>query len=141
MAANIFFVGNRCGQGQSMKLLNNFLSGTAMLATSEAYAFGMSQELDPQLMFEVLNVSTGVNSATLDKFPKQVVTNRYAAGFSNTMMSKDISLFRESVLEAQTLSPIGKIVQEYWEQFSELEPLKDFTQIYHFLKKKHRNKE
>ena len=141
MAANIFYVGNRCGQGQAMKLLNNFLSGTAMLATSEAYAFGMSQELDPQQMFEVLNVSTGVNSATLDKFPKQVVTNRYAAGFSNTMMSKDISLFRESVLKAQTLSPVGKIVQEYWEQFSELEPLKDFTQIYPFLKKKHRNKE
>ena len=134
MSSNIFYVGNKCGQGQAMKLLNNFLSGTAMLATSEAYAFGINQDLDPKQIFEVLNVSTGVNSATLDKFPKQVVSNRYAAGFSNMMMSKDVKLFRESVLIAQTISPIGKMVDDYWQQFSKDEPNKDFTEIYPYLK-------
>ena len=64
MSSNIFYLGEKCGQGQAMKLLNNFLSGTAMLATSEAYAFGINQGLDPEQMFKVLNVSTGVNSAT-----------------------------------------------------------------------------
>ena len=118
MSSNIFYLGEKCGQGQAMKLLNNFLSGTAMLATSEAYAFGINQGLDPEQMFKVLNVSTGVNSATLDKFPKQVVSQQYAAGFSNTMMSKDVTLFRESVKKAETLTTLGEMVQDFWESFS-----------------------
>ena len=43
---NVFHVGSEAGQGQAMKVLNNFLSGTAMAATSEAIAFGDSQGLD-----------------------------------------------------------------------------------------------
>ena len=135
MSSNIFYLGEKCGQGQAMKLLNNFLSGTAMLATSEAYAFGINQGLDPEQMFKVLNVSTGVNSATLDKFPKQVASPLYAAGFSNTMMSKDVTLFRQSVKKTKTLTTLGEMVQDFWESFSREEPDSDFTKIYPFVEK------
>jgi len=135
MSSNIFYLGEKCGQGQAMKLLNNFLSGTAMLATSEAYAFGINQGLDPEQMFKVLNVSTGVNSATLDKFPKQVASKQYAAGFSNTMMSKDVTLFRESVKKTKTLTTLGEMVQDFWESFSREEPDSDFTKIFPFVEK------
>ena len=135
MSSNIFYLGEKCGQGQAMKLLNNFLSGTAMLATSEAYAFGINQGLDPEQMFKVLNVSTGVNSATLDKFPKQVANQQYSAGFSNTMMSKDVTLFRESVKKTKTLTTLGEMVQDFWESFSREEPDSDFTKIFPFVEK------
>ena len=135
MSSNIFYLGEKCGQGQAMKLLNNFLSGTAMLATSEAYAFGINQGLDPEQMFKVLNVSTGVNSATLDKFPKQVASQQYSAGFSNTMMSKDVTLFRESVKKVKTLTTLGEMVQDFWESFSREEPDSDFTKIFPFVEK------
>ena len=135
MSSNIFYLGEKCGQGQAMKLLNNFLSGTAMLATSEAYAFGINQGLDPEQMFKALNVSTGVNSATLDKFPKQVASKQYAAGFSNTMMSKDVTLFRESVKKTKTLTTLGEMVQDFWESFSREEPDSDFTKIFPFVEK------
>ena len=135
MSSNIFYLGEKCGQGQAMKLLNNFLSGTAMLATSEAYAFGINQGLDPEQMFKVLNVSTGVNSATLDKFPKQVASQQYSAGFSNTMMSKDVTLFRESVKKTKTLTTLGEMVQDFWESFSREEPDSDFTKIFPFVEK------
>ena len=140
MSSNIFYLGEKCGQGQAMKLLNNFLSGTAMLATSEAYAFGINQGLDPEQMFKVLNVSTGVNSATLDKFPKQVASQEYAAGFSNTMMSKDVTLFRESVKKAKTLTTLGEMVQDFWERFSREETDSDFTKIYPFVEKQNSKK-
>ena len=130
MAGNIFYTGPSCGQGQAMKLLNNFLSGTAMLATSEAYGFGRHHGLDPGQIFEVLNVSTGVNSATLDKFPKQIVTGQYSAGFSNTMMSKDVSLFRKEILEAKTPAPLSEFIEGSWRRFAEEQPDADFTRIF-----------
>ena len=110
MSSNIFYLGKNAAEAGD-ETLNNFLSGTAMLATSEAYAFGINQGLDPEQMFKVLNVSTGVNSATLDKFPKQVASQQYAAGFSNTMMSKDVTLFRESVKKTKTLTTLGEMVR------------------------------
>ena len=80
-----------------------------MLVTSEAYGFGRYHGLDSSQIFEVLNVSTGVNSATLDKFPKQIVTGKCSAGFSSTMMSKDVTLFRKEILEASTPAPPKQI--------------------------------
>src|SRR5690606_16746650 len=64
MSKNPFFIGEEPGQGQAMKILNNFLSATAMTATSEAIAFGVKQGLDMKLMLDVLNVSSGQNTAT-----------------------------------------------------------------------------
>ena len=133
VAKNVFHVGEQWGQGQAMKLLNNFLSGTAMLATSEAIAFGKSRGLDLATMCEVLNVSTGVNSATRDKFPKQVVTGRYAAGFTNTLLTKDLCLYADSVREQQTPDQLGRLVTTLWQQFTDAEPDADFTRIFPYL--------
>ena len=75
-------VGGRAGLGQAMKLANNFLAATALAATSEAIAFGLSAGLDMGTMLEVLNASSGRSVATTDKFPDHVLTGRYAAGFT-----------------------------------------------------------
>ena len=75
---------------QALKLANNFLSATALAATSEAVAFGVSVGLDLATMVEVLDASSGQSAATSDKFPNHVVTGRYAAGFANTLMAKDL---------------------------------------------------
>ena len=67
-------VGDRPGLAQAVKLANNFLSATALAATSEAIAFGVSVGLDMATMVEVLSASSGHNTATSDKFPNHVVT-------------------------------------------------------------------
>ena len=90
-AGNVFHVGERAGQGQAMKLLNNVLSAAALAATSEALAFGVAQGLDPATMLAVLNVSTGRNSATVDKFPNRILTGTYDAGFHTALMAKDVT--------------------------------------------------
>ncbi len=85
VAGNIFHVGMTAGLGQAMKLVNNFLSAVALAATSEALAFGQAQGLDLPVMLDVLNASTGRNSATADKFPNRVLTGSYDAGFHTAL--------------------------------------------------------
>ena len=65
----VFFIGEQPGAGQTMKLCNNFLSATAMAATSEAMVMGVKAGLDPRIMLDVINSGTGRNTATEDKFP------------------------------------------------------------------------
>ena len=66
-SANQFLIGPEPGQAQTLKVLNNFLSATALAASCEALHFGQTQGLDLQKMCDVINVSTGMNTATLDK--------------------------------------------------------------------------
>lgn len=130
---NLFHVGPNPGQGQAMKLLNNFLSGTAMAATSEAMAFGLSQGLEMETMLDVVNVSTGRNSATSDKFPNRIATGTYDAGFKTALLTKDIRLFLENARAAGTPSAVAGTVADLWRRCDEAMPDSDFTRIYEFL--------
>ena len=136
MAKNIFHVGQRAGQGQAMKLLNNFLSGTAMAATSEAIAFGEGQGLDMKTMLDVLNVSTGQNTATADKFVNRVLPGTYDAGFLAKLLYKDIRLYREAVTSAKAADPVSPSVAAVWRKLSETSPDDDFTRVYPFVRDK-----
>jgi 3-hydroxyisobutyrate dehydrogenase-like beta-hydroxyacid dehydrogenase len=126
-------VGERPGMAQALKLANNFLSATALAATSEAVAFGLSVGLDLATMVEVLDASSGQSAATSDKFPNHVVTGRYAAGFANTMMAKDLSLYLGAVEDQGAPSVIGPVTAALWERFADDEPGADFTRIYPFV--------
>lgn len=134
MAKNVFKVGERAGQGQAMKLLNNFLSGTAMAATSEAIAFGVGQGLDMKTMLDVLNVSTGQNTATKDKFPNRILSGSYDAGFLTRLFFKDISLYREAVAAAGAPDPVSPAVAALWQKLNDTDADSDFTRIYPFVR-------
>ena len=133
IAGNVFHVGTRAGQGQAMKLLNNYLSATALAATSEAIAFGMAEGLDMGVILEVLNVSTGRNSASVDKFPNRVVTGTYDAGFHTRLMAKDVRLFLDSVARTGTTATVAASVSDVWQRADEAMPGSDFTQIWQFV--------
>lgn len=135
-AGNVFHVGVKPGQGQAMKLLNNFLSGTAMAATSEAVAFGESQGLDLAVMLDVLNVSSGRNTATADKFVNRILTETFDAGFSCVQMNKDLGLYREGIAESGGADPVSGAVAGIWRRFLEATTNADITHIYPFIKNK-----
>jgi 3-hydroxyisobutyrate dehydrogenase-like beta-hydroxyacid dehydrogenase len=88
----IFFVGTKPGQGQTMKLLNNLLSATAMAITSEAIVMGVKAGLDPSLVIDVFNAGSGRNSATQDKAKQHVVSRSFNFGFAIGLLNKDIRL-------------------------------------------------
>jgi len=130
---NVFHVGDRAGQGQAMKLANNFLSATALAATSEAVAFGVANGLDMATMIDVLNVSTGRNSATTDKFPNRILSGSYDAGFSTAHMTKDVGLFVDGASSAGTAHTVAAAVTETWRACHESLPGSDFTEIWKYV--------
>ena len=134
-SANQFLIGPEPGQAQTLKVLNNFLSATALAASSEALHYGQAQGLDLQKMCDVINVSTGMNTATVDKIPRQVVTDLFNTGFSNSLMLKDISLYLEGCNEAGITGEVSRTVVQLWDDFVASSPNDDATCIFKFTDK------
>lgn len=130
----VHVVGDSPVHAQAVKLANNFLSATALAATSEAVAFGVAMGLDMERMLEVLNASSGRSAASLDKFPNHVLTGRYASGFANTLMDKDVRLYLQAVGEAGAPDRLGRETASIWEAFAKAEPDVDFTRIFPFIR-------
>ena len=134
---NPFHVGDAAGQGQAVKLLNNYLSATALAATSEAVLFGQSQGIDMKTILDVVNVSSGMNTATRDKFPQQVLTEKYAAGFYAELLNKDVQLYYENAVEAGIPVEVAGEVSKIWQHCVDtLAPRSDFTQVFEVTRKK-----
>lgn len=126
----VFVVGERPGMGQTMKLVNNMLSATALAASSEALVMGAKAGLDPGIMIEVINAGSGRNSATQDKFPKSILPGSFDYGFTNGLMYKDLRL---CLAEAEAMGVpmwIGSAVRQMF-QLSTLQSGadKDFTTV------------
>lgn len=136
----VFHVGDSPGKGQAMKLLNNYLSAVALTATSEAAVWGVKAGLDPRVMMDVLNVSTGRNSATADKFPRAVLPGTFDAGFAIGLMNKDLRLFTDQADAMGVPLWVGSAIRHMW-QFAEtslgagadftsiIKPLEDWTGV------------
>jgi len=134
IARNIFHVGTEAGQGQALKLLNNFLSATATAATGEAVLFGLSQGLDMKMILDVVNVSTGRSHASADKYLNRVLSGTFDSGFATRLMAKDVRLFSEAAGAAGTVHDIGATVEELWDAMDDRMPGSDHTEIFSFLR-------
>jgi 3-hydroxyisobutyrate dehydrogenase-like beta-hydroxyacid dehydrogenase len=88
----VFFIGEFPGMGQTMKLVNNLLSASAIAITSEAMVLGAKAGLDPTTMIDVINAGSGRNTATEDKFPRCVLPRRFDFGFATELLYKDVRL-------------------------------------------------
>lgn len=109
----VFFVGEGAGQAQTLKLANNLLAAGVIAMTSETLAMGVKAGLDPKIMCDVINVSSGRNSATQDKFPKSVLPGTFDFGFATGLSYKDVRL---CVDEAETLGVpmvVGAAVRQF----------------------------
>lgn len=117
----VIVVGDRPALAQSLKLLNNILSLTNLVAAAEALVFGTRAGLDPAVMLEVLNASSGRNSATETKIPEQVATGRFAFGIDIALSLKDASLYLDAArargvptdVASRVRDLIGEAVETY----------------------------
>ncbi len=115
----VFFIGERPGMGQTMKLANNLLSATAMAATAEAVVFGVKSGLDPAVMCDVINAGSGRNTASQDKVPRQVLTRKFAQGFATGLMYKDVRLCLEEAEAAGVPMAVAAGVRALWGRANE----------------------
>lgn len=95
-----FHVGEQPGLGQVVKLGNNMLAAAAIFLTAEALAMGVKAGIDPKVMLDIINLSTGRNSASQDKFPRAVLPGTFDFGFATALSYKDV---RMCVDESETL--------------------------------------
>lgn len=88
----VFVVGEKPGMGQTIKVINNLMSATAIAITSEALVLGKAAGLDPDLMLDIINASSGRNNASEDKFPRFVLPRTFDFGFALELSDKDTRL-------------------------------------------------
>ena len=123
-------VGERAGLAQTMKLVNNLMSVAAIAITSEAMAMGVKAGLDAQVMIDVLNASSGRNSATVDKFPRAVLPRTFDFGFTTGLSMKDLRLCLQEADAMGVPLPIGSAVQQILSITNQVYgPQADFTSI------------
>ena len=135
-AGSVFHVGPTPGQGQVAKLLNNLLSATALAITSEAMALAVTAGLDPATLIEVFNAGTGRNSATVTKFPDQVLTGKFASGFRLELMAKDLELCVAEARAKRLPLQLGELVQRLWTQAAEeADASADHTEVVRFFER------
>src|SRR3954464_3243295 len=82
----LFFISEKPGAAQTMKLANNFLSATAVVATSEAVVMGVKAGLAPARRIRVSNAGSGLNTASRDKFPRSILPRTFDFGFATGLM-------------------------------------------------------
>ncbi|OZM75538.1 NAD(P)-dependent oxidoreductase [Pseudonocardia sp. MH-G8] len=85
------------GAGHTAKLLNNFLNAVSLAATAEVMVAGRKAGLDLTQLLEVLNTSSGVNFATLNRFPHIVRGDYLEGGLTGRLMTKDVALYTDLV--------------------------------------------
>jgi 2-hydroxy-3-oxopropionate reductase len=113
-AGRVFVVGERAGQGQAAKVINNLMSACAIAIAGEAMVLGARAGLDPAVLLDVVDASSGQSNAASDKFPKQVLTRRFDHGFRLELMAKDVRLALDEAHRRQVPMVLGATVSELW---------------------------
>ncbi len=126
----VFVIGEKPGMAQTMKLANNFLSATAMAATSEAVAMGVKAGLDPTVMIDVINAGSGRTTASDGKFPQAILPRTFNYGFATALMLKDVRLCVEQAKSLDVPNSVMSAVLDQWETTNkEFGGDSDFTAI------------
>jgi 3-hydroxyisobutyrate dehydrogenase len=95
------------GSGHVAKLINNFLNGVSLAATAEAMVAARKAGLDLRQLLDVLNTSSGVNFATLNRFPRIVEGDYLEGGLTSNLMAKDLLLYLDLARELEMTSIEG----------------------------------
>jgi 3-hydroxyisobutyrate dehydrogenase len=89
---NIFYLGADPGLGQTLKIINNTLYATSMIASCEALVYGVKAGLDAQTMLDVINASSGRSFATLERIPQCVLDRSFPLRFTTALLHKDVKM-------------------------------------------------
>jgi 3-hydroxyisobutyrate dehydrogenase len=102
------------GSGHAMKALNNFLGAAAYTTAAEALAIGHEFGLDPRVMLDVVNASTGRSFNTEHVLKEDVITGRYGTGFALGLLAKDVGIAAELAAAVGVDAPACQLVSRRW---------------------------
>src|SRR5262249_39997592 len=108
MGTRLFEVGGP-GNGHAMKALNNFVAGTSFIAVAEALLVGQRFGLDPAVMIDVMNVSTGKSFNTENVAKQHVISRQFASGFALGLLAKDVKIAADLAAAIRVESPLTRL--------------------------------
>ncbi len=118
------------GSAHAMKALNNLVSAAGLIAAAEALLIGHRFGLDPTVMVDVLNASTGRNNSTENKFKQFILSRAFNSGFSLDLMVKDLTTAVDLARETSTPAVFSATCRELWAAaLSKLENDADHTAV------------
>ena len=91
MGKSIVHVGD-AGAAHAVKALNNYVSAAGLIAASEALNAAKRFGLDPHVVNQVFNASTGRNNTTENKVENFMLNDAFNSGFSLALMRKDVQI-------------------------------------------------
>jgi 3-hydroxyisobutyrate dehydrogenase len=105
-SAHVYHMGEP-GSGHVAKLLNNFLNAISLAATAEVMVAAKQADLDLAQFLDVVNHSSGINFATLNRFPRIIEGDYLEGGLTGALMAKDVRLYLEYLQELGVTSFTG----------------------------------
>jgi len=102
------------GTGHAMKALNNVIGAATYCATAEAVVAGARFGLDPQVMIDIINASTGRSFNSVSVWGENVLTGAYATGFALGLMAKDVRIAQSVIAAAAADAPVLALAHERW---------------------------
>jgi 3-hydroxyisobutyrate dehydrogenase len=102
------------GTGHAMKALNNVVGAATYCATAEALVAGARSGLDPKVMIEVINASTGSSFTSNTVFSGNVITGAYGTGFMLGLMAKDVRIAQSVIAAAGLDAPVLALAEQRW---------------------------
>jgi 3-hydroxyisobutyrate dehydrogenase len=111
------------GSGHAMKALNNYVAAAGFTAASEALIIGHRFGLDPAVMVEVLNASTGRNFSTEFTLVHHVLPRTFATGFALGLLAKDVAIAADLGEAVDAEAPLSRLLKQLWGEAAEGEGL------------------
>jgi 3-hydroxyisobutyrate dehydrogenase len=135
MGRSIFRTGV-LGSGHAMKALNNYVSAAGLVAVVEALQVGRKFGLDPALMADILNVSSGKNNTTELKLKQFIISQTFNAGFPLRLMAKDVRTADELGHALGLSMPLADLCTELWDDAAtKLSDTADHTEIIRYMER------
>jgi 3-hydroxyisobutyrate dehydrogenase len=133
MGTSVLHIGS-AGAGHAAKALNNYVSAAALAATVEALHIAQRFGIEPEVMTDVLNASTGRSNTSENKVKQFMLSGTYASGFALQLMNKDLKIARTLAQSVGYPMTLGVTCTALWDEAAQRStPATDHTEMYRLL--------
>jgi 3-hydroxyisobutyrate dehydrogenase len=133
---NQIYYAGPLGSGHAIKALNNYVSAAGLIAACEAMHAGAAFGIDPNVVVDIINTSSGMNNTTKNKCKQYMLSGAFNAGFSTGLMAKDVRTALEIAQAMGTSTVLAQPTADIWDDMEKtLGFLSDHTEMHKFTNK------
>jgi 3-hydroxyisobutyrate dehydrogenase len=133
MGTSVLHIG-AAGSGHAAKALNNYVSAAGLAATVEALHIAQRFGIEPEVMTDVLNASSGRSNTSENKVKQFMLSGTFASGFALQLMNKDLKIARALGQSVGYPMTLGATCAEVWDEAAQRStPSTDHTELYRLL--------